>query len=50
MFQSSEEEIDQLLCVLVIDHEVKKLNARKRPSKGSSKGSKHAGYDYDDDY
>ncbi|UKZ79596.1 hypothetical protein TrVFT333_007354 [Trichoderma virens FT-333] len=45
--QSSKSEIDQLLCVFVVNHELKKMNARKRPSK--AKGSKHAVEDDCDD-
>ncbi|KAL6886539.1 hypothetical protein HDV57DRAFT_392431 [Trichoderma longibrachiatum] len=45
--QSSKSEIDQLLCVFVVNHELKKMNARKRPSK--AKSSKHAIEDDCDD-
>ncbi|RFU73489.1 hypothetical protein TARUN_8774 [Trichoderma arundinaceum] len=45
--QSSNSEIDQLLCVFVVNHELKKMNARKRPSK--AKSSKHAVEDDCDD-
>lgn len=45
--QSSKSEIDQLLCVLVVNHELKKMNARKRTSK--AKSSKHADDDCEED-
>lgn len=45
--QSSEHEVDRMLCVFVINHELKKLNARKRASKSSK--SKGHGHDADDD-
>lgn len=45
--QSSKGEIDQLLCVLVVNHELKKMNARKRAPK--AKSSKHADDDCEDD-
>jgi hypothetical protein len=45
--QSSKSEIDQLLCVLVVNHELKKMNARKRTPK--AKSSKHADDDCEDD-
>ncbi|KAK1241473.1 hypothetical protein MKX08_001447 [Trichoderma sp. CBMAI-0020] len=45
--QSSKSEIDQLLCVLVVNHELKKMNARKRAPK--AKSSKHADDDCEDD-
>ncbi|KAG9249526.1 uncharacterized protein F5Z01DRAFT_631548 [Emericellopsis atlantica] len=46
--QSSQNEIDQRLCVFVVNHELKKLNARKRAPKSSR--SKGAEDDCDDDY
>ncbi|KAF4123408.1 hypothetical protein GMORB2_6109 [Geosmithia morbida] len=46
--QSSDNEVDRLLCVFVVNHELKKLNARKRTSKPSSK-SKSSARDEDDD-
>lgn len=36
--KGSKYDIDKLLNILVIDHEMKKLNARTRPSKNSKKG------------
>lgn len=40
--QASTHEIDRLLASLVVNHELKKLNARKRNTKSSkSKGSRH---------
>ncbi|POR31777.1 Uncharacterized protein TPAR_08018 [Tolypocladium paradoxum] len=49
--QSSKNDSDCLLCVLVVNHELKKLNARKRAAKGGSKskGSKNSGADDCDD-
>lgn len=35
--QASEKEVDHLLCIFVVNHEIKKLNARKRVSKPKSK-------------
>ncbi|KYK58617.1 hypothetical protein DCS_05634 [Drechmeria coniospora] len=40
--QASENDGDCLLCVLVVNHELKKLSARRRPSKASTK-SKDSG-------
>ncbi|KAL7925117.1 hypothetical protein ACQKWADRAFT_285099 [Trichoderma austrokoningii] len=45
--QSSKGEIDQLLCVLVVNHELKKMNARKRAPK--AKTSKTAEDDCEDE-
>lgn len=47
--QASSHEIDQLLCSLVINHELKKLNARKRASKSTKKSSRKGDDDCDDD-
>ena len=48
--QNSDTEVDRLLCVFVVNHELKKLNARKRTSKTSkSKSSKRGAEDYCDD-
>ncbi|KAH6898702.1 hypothetical protein B0T10DRAFT_117042 [Thelonectria olida] len=47
--QGSKADIDHILRSLVVDHEVKKLNARKRAPTGSSKSKKSRGDD-DDDY
>ena len=33
--QESDKEIDQRLCIFVVNHEIKKLNARKRAPKSS---------------
>lgn len=44
--QSSKTDVDQLLCVFVVNHELKKLNARKRTNKASSRSK--AGHDDDD--
>jgi hypothetical protein len=48
-FQSSSREIDRLLCVFVINHEMKKLSARKRTSKTSSRSKTHVRTGEDDD-
>ncbi|KEY74129.1 hypothetical protein S7711_05378 [Stachybotrys chartarum IBT 7711] len=42
-FQASRHEIDQLLCVFVVNHELKKLNARQRVSKPSQKSKNSKG-------
>ncbi|KAJ6782912.1 hypothetical protein PWT90_10489 [Aphanocladium album] len=48
--QGSSHEIDKLLATLVINHEIKKLNARKRnPKSSKSKGSRHDDECDDDD-
>lgn len=41
--QASEEEIDHLLCIFVVNHEIKKLNSRKRAPKAKSQTSRHDG-------
>ncbi|KAH7329074.1 hypothetical protein B0I35DRAFT_473712 [Stachybotrys elegans] len=46
--QSSQYEIDQLLCVFVVNHELKKLNARKRAPRPSAKSKGGAGTAEDD--
>ena len=33
--QESDKEIDRFLCIFVVNHEIKKLNARKRAPKSS---------------
>ncbi|KAF7545139.1 hypothetical protein G7Z17_g9397 [Cylindrodendrum hubeiense] len=48
--QQSQGETDRMLCALVVNHEVKKLSARRRTPKGSSKSrSSHTSDGYDDD-
>ncbi|OAQ81894.1 hypothetical protein PCL_07144 [Purpureocillium lilacinum] len=49
--RSSADDCDALLCVLVVNHELKKLNARKRAPKGSgkSRSSRRGGADDCDD-
>ncbi|KAM3465776.1 hypothetical protein MY5147_008416 [Beauveria neobassiana] len=50
--QGSSNEIDKLLAALVVNHELKKLNARRRNPKSSSsksKGSRHDDCDDDDE-
>ncbi|UNI14947.1 hypothetical protein JDV02_001524 [Purpureocillium takamizusanense] len=49
--RSSADDCDALLCVLVVNHELKKLNARKRAPKasGKSRGSRRGGGDDCDD-
>lgn len=47
--QASSHEIDQLLCALVVNHELKKLNARKRASKSTKKGSRKGDDECDED-
>jgi len=48
--QSSDIDIDRLLCVFVVNHELKKLNARKRTTKSSkSSSSARADDDCDED-
>ncbi|KAK7424883.1 hypothetical protein QQX98_000158 [Neonectria punicea] len=47
--QQSRGEIDRMMCVLVVKHELKKLSARRRVPKGSTKSrSSHDGYDDDE--
>ncbi|KAK7420471.1 hypothetical protein QQZ08_010387 [Neonectria magnoliae] len=47
--QQSRGEIDRMMCVLVVNHELKKLSARRRVPKGSTKSkSSHDGYDDDE--
>lgn len=45
--QASENDIDRLLCVFVVNHEIKKLNARRRTLKSTK--SKNSGVDDDCD-
>ncbi|OAA73839.1 hypothetical protein ISF_00740 [Cordyceps fumosorosea ARSEF 2679] len=48
--QGSSHEVDKLLAALVVNHELKKLNARRRNTKSSkSKGSQHDDCDDDDE-
>lgn len=48
--QGSSHEIDKLLAALVVNHELKKLNARRRnPKSSKSKGSRHDDECDDDD-
>lgn len=48
--QASENDVDRLLCVFVVNHELKKLNARKRNTKTSrSGGSARVNDECDDD-
>ncbi|KAI5466350.1 hypothetical protein BGZ63DRAFT_420842 [Mariannaea sp. PMI_226] len=47
--QGSKADIDHILCTLVVDHEVKKLNARKRAPAGQSKSRRGRGDDDDDE-
>ncbi|KAH6997914.1 hypothetical protein BKA56DRAFT_664561 [Ilyonectria sp. MPI-CAGE-AT-0026] len=49
--QQSNGEIDHMLCALVVNHELKKLSARRRTPKGSSSKSRssHTSDGYDDD-
>jgi hypothetical protein len=47
-FLGSRHAIDQRLCEFVVKHEVKKLNARTRPTKASSKSKSNADEDDDD--
>ncbi|KFH41901.1 hypothetical protein ACRE_073600 [Hapsidospora chrysogenum ATCC 11550] len=48
--QKSDNEVDQLLCILVVNHEVQKLNARKRAPKNSKvNAAAHGGHCEDGD-
>lgn len=47
--QSSEDDIDRLLCVFVVNHEAKKLNARRRTLKSSKTKTSGVDDNCDDD-
>jgi hypothetical protein len=47
--QASDDEIDRLLCVFVVNHELKKLNARKRTPKTNKSKASAVDDDCDDD-
>ncbi|KAK5990793.1 hypothetical protein PT974_09066 [Cladobotryum mycophilum] len=47
--QSSKNDIDELLCVFVVNHELKKMSARRRIPKASTKSKQPAEDDCEDD-